>query len=163
MFTTRSITIALLMAGILLVFIGCGAEEDPAEKLIGTWEILTIDDKPLVEEEGIVFSNEWEFIDNGTWLMSLTGILPIPGKEISLIVTVNGIYTTSASTINLEAVNSNAQVPPELMALGFGEEELQAMTAENQEKFTGTATYTISGDTLTIAAESGSTMVFRRK
>ena len=163
MFTKKNAAIAL-MVSILLVFIGCGEEEDPAEKLIGKWELLTVDGEPLIEEEGIIFSNEWEFLDNGTWTMSVNGVLAIPGTDISytIIVTVNGTYTASDSTIDVEVLDSTATFPPELEGLGLKEEDF-ILSEEQQEDITGTGTFTISGDTLTITGENGSTIIFKRK
>jgi len=37
----------------LLAFMGCGREEYAPEKLIGDWEILSVDGEPFAEEEGV--------------------------------------------------------------------------------------------------------------
>ncbi len=165
MFTKKGFAISLLMASILLVFIGCGEDKELTEELVGKWELLTIDDEPLIEEEGIIFSNEWEFLDNETWTMSVNGVLAIPGTGISytIIVTVNGTYTTSDSTITIEVLDSSATIPPDLAALGLKEEDF-ILSEEQQENInTDTGTFIISGDTLTITGEDGTTVIFKRK
>lgn len=164
MLTKKSVTI-ILMVTILLVFIGCGEDEDLAEELVGKWELLTIDGEPLIEEEGIIFSNEWEFLDNGTWTMSVNGVFAIPGTGISytIIVTVNGTYTASDSTISVEVLDSSATIPPEFTALGLKEEDFILSEEQREDINTDTGTFTISGDTLTITGENGSTIIFKRK
>jgi len=161
MFTKPSLA-TVLVVSMLLAFIGCGEEENAAEKLIGNWEILSVDGEPFVEEEGVILSNEWEFLGNGTWKLSVKGVMAIPGSDVTLIITADGIYTASASTIDVEVKDSSATIPPELEWL-VTEEEAKELSAEGMEKITGTGTFMVSGDKLTIIGESGSTIIFNRK
>ena len=161
MFTKQSLA-TVLVVSVLLAFMGCGEEEDAAEKLIGNWEILTVDGEPFVEEEGVIFSNEWEFLGNGIWTLSVKGVMAIPGSEVSLVVTADGIYTASTPTIAVEVKDSSATIPPELEWL-ITEEEAKEYSAEGVAKIEGTGTFAVSGDKLTITSESGSIIIFNRK
>ena len=171
---------------ILLVVMGCGSSDEDDPSLVGSWEIVSIDDQPLrsvaslltfalsfafgFEGEGqvqgidtTIVENEVVFAADGSYSLNL-GFESIVNKGNGDIVTLSqtfttrGKYTQSGSQLSFVAEEEKAMYEPKDVwdSLNYTE----AGSPISIEK----AAWSISGDTLTLRSTgvTGEIVLMRR-
>ena len=156
---------AVLTIGI----IGCGGDDDDNE-WVGTWAIESSDgvsiEQAFVEgfgfeegEEGIDLSlvtNSWTFNSDGTMEAELAIKFEVKEQGLELFsgegsIKMMGTYSLSGSSYTL--------IPIEVEGTGLLEGEAEPVGPTDED----TGTWSISGNTLTLNYDDGSTMVLTKK
>ena len=171
---------------ILLVVMGCGSSDEGEATLVGSWEIVSIDDQPLsavanlltfalsfafsFQEEGQVQGietkigeNEVVFAADGSYTLVL-GFEWAVTKSDGVLVTLkqtfatNGKYTQSDSQLSFVAEEEKVILEPKDVwdTLNYTEEQSPISIEE--------ATWSLSGDTLTLRSTgvTGTIVLMRR-
>ena len=176
--------ISSVIVVILLVVMGCGGGEEDDPSLIGSWEIVSIDDQPLSavanlltfalsfafgvqgQVQGIdtkIAENEVLFTADGSYSLIL-GFESAVTKSDGVLVTLkqtfatNGEYTQSGSQLTFVAEEEKVTLEPKDVwdTLNYGEEQSPISITE--------ATWSFSGDALTLrsTAPTGTFVLMRR-
>lgn len=169
---------------ILLVVMGCGSSDEDEPSLIGSWEIVSIDDQPLSavanlltfalsfafgvqgQVQGIdtkIAENEVVFAADGSYSLIL-GFESAVTKSDGVLVTLkqtfatNGKYTQSGSQLSFVAEKERVILEPKDVwdTLNYGEEQSPISIAD--------ATWSLSGDTLSLRSTgvTGTIVLMRR-
>ncbi len=171
---------------ILLVVMGCGSSDEDESTLVGSWEIVSIDEQPLstvaslltfalsfafgFEEEGQIqgietkiAKNDVVFATDGSYSLNL-GFESVVNKGDGVFVTLrqtftaNGKYTLSGSKLSFVAEEEKVILEPKDVwdSLNYTEEQSVISIEE--------ATWNLSGDTLTLTSTgvTGTIVLMRR-
>ena len=175
-----------VFALILLVVIGCGSSDEDEPTLVGSWEIVSIDDQPLssvasllafalsfafgFDERGQIqgletkiAENEVVFAVNGSYSLNLgfeSAVTKSDGDLVTLrqIFITNGKYTLSGSTLSFVVEEETVILEPKDVwdSLNYTEEHSPISIEET--------TWSLSGDTLTLRSTgaTGTIVLMRR-
>ena len=177
-----------LFVTILLVIIGCGGDEEEAElmvpelskeDLVGSWEIVSIDDETPDklaasifgedEVETKVTKKDYVFVADSSWYANLgfQGEINL-GSGISvtfgLTFAVKGKYTVSGSKLSsvLEEVNVTLDPKDLWKSIGITEEAIE-QELRSDILNTENGTWNLSENTLTLTDDKGSKTVLRKQ
>jgi hypothetical protein len=175
-----------VFALILLVVIGCGSSDEDEPTLVGSWEIVSIDDQPLSSvaslltfalsfafgfgTEGQIQGLETKITENevviaadGSYSLNL-GFESTVTKSDGVLVTLrqifitNGKYTLSGSTLSFVVEEETVILEPKDVwdSLNYTEEHSPISIEET--------TWSLSGDTLTLRSTgaTGTIVLMRR-
>ena len=155
-----------LCAVLIIGIVGCGGDEDDENEWVGTWSLDTINGESIQaqleafeqlaaafgEEIDISYSDEWTFDADGTWHREAT--LKSPNEEGDTETTSiegSGTYSLSGSNFTITVTEVT------------GDFETETVDIEVDFEDIASGTWSRKGNTLTLTADDGTTLGFKKK